>query len=202
MSGVPDRRRPGPRGTLVRGILLLARGRAEGLEQFGYTPQAFLTSLAPLLAVPVAGYLLLALSGGGPHRGEAGALVDLLGTVCALLAPAVLSFELARRWGRQALWLRYATALNWTQWVLPLLTSVLLLGVYPLLAALVSPQIGLGLIGITIAGYALWLHWFIARTGLALDGGRAALLVIVVNLITGLLVLGPRLLALGAGRIG
>lgn len=202
MSGTSDRRRPSQRGNIVLGILLLARGRADGLAQFGYTVQAFLSSLAPLVAFPLVGYLLLALSGGGPHGGEVGALADLLGTVCALLAPAVLSFELARLWRRQALWLRYATALNWSQWAIPVLASVLLLVVYPALASAASPRLAIGVVGIAIGGYALWLHWFIARHGLSLSRWRAALLVFLVNLVTGLLVFGPRLLTLGAGRVG
>lgn len=202
MSGTRERRRPPQAGHIVLGILRLARGRADGLGQFGSTVQAFLSSLAPLVAFPLVGYLLLLMRGGGRHSGELGALADLLGTVCALLAPAVLSFELARLWHRQGLWLRYATALNWTQWAVPVLASGLLLLVYPALAMAASPQLALGVVGILIGGYALWLHWFIARHGLALSSWRAVLLVFVVNLVTGLLVLGPRLLALGAGRAG
>lgn len=204
MSGTPDRRRGPRRSNIVLGMLLLARGKAEGLDQFGYTVQAFLSSLAPLIAVPVVGYLLLAVRGGEPARagGQLGALAELLGTICALLAPAVLSFEMAKLWRRQALWLRYATALNWSQWVIPLLASVLLLVGYPVLATALSDRIALGLVGIAIGGYALWLHWFIARNGLSLSRLRAVALVVVVNVVTGVLVLGPRLLALGAGHPG
>ncbi|MGH7041079.1 MAG: hypothetical protein ACREFY_02970 [Acetobacteraceae bacterium] len=200
MSGAPERRRPARRGNIVLGILRLARGRADGLDQFGYTVQAFLASLAPLVAVPLVGYLLLALQGGAPARGggELGALADLLGTACALLAAPVLSFELATLWRRQALWLRYATALNWTQWAIPVLASVLLTVAYPVLAALLSARWAIGTVGVAIIGYALWLHWFIACHGLSLSRPRAVLLVIVVNVVTGALVLGPRLLALGA----
>ena len=42
------RRQPPVRASIPRGILLLARGRADGLRQFGDTPPAFLASLAPL----------------------------------------------------------------------------------------------------------------------------------------------------------
>ncbi len=204
MSGIPDRRQPPRGGNIVLGMLLLARGKAEGLDQFGYTVQAFLSSLAPLIAVPVVGYLLLAVRGGEPARagGELAALAELLGTICALLAPAVLSFELAKLWQRQVLWLRYATALNWSQWVIPLLASVLLLVGYPLLASALPNQLALGLVGIAIGGYALWLHWFIARHGLSLSRLRAVVLVVAVNIVTGVLVLGPRLLALGTGHTG
>lgn len=202
----PERRRPVRRGNVLLGVALLARGRADGLHQFGYTVQAFLSSLAPLVAFPLVGYILVAVQGAGSasgqEPGEFGALADLFGALCALLAPAVLSFELARLWRREALWLRYATALNWTQWAIPVLFSVLLLLVYPVLAASVSVRVALGVTGLAIGGYALWLHWFIARHGLALSRLRAVLLVVIVNLATAVLVFGPRLLMLGNGHIG
>ena len=196
MSGRLRGQRPGAQ-TILRGVLLLARGRAEGLRQFGDTPQAFLASLAPLIAFPLVGYLLLAAGGHG-----AAAIAGLLGTLCALLAPPVISFELARWWGRQELWLRYATAVNWCQWAIPLLASALLLVVYPVLAQLLSDNAAGVAVIAAIAAYALWLHWFLARHALALSGARAALLVGLVNLGTALLVLGPRLLSLGAGHAG
>ena len=196
MSGRLRGQRPGAQ-TILRGVLLLARGRAEGLRQFGDTPQAFLASLAPLIAFPLVGYLLLAAGGHGTA-----AIAGLLGTLCALLAPPVISFELARWWGRQHLWLRYATAVNWCQWAIPLLASALLLVVYPVLAQLLSDNAAGVAVIAAIAAYALWLHWFLARHALALSGARAALLVGLVNLGTALLVLGPRLLSLGAGHAG
>ncbi|MGC8477614.1 MAG: hypothetical protein ACP5NP_14795, partial [Acetobacteraceae bacterium] len=110
-------------GNIARGVALLAVGRAEGLEQFAGTPQALLSSLAPLLAFPLVGFLLSAI---GRPAGTLPALADLLGAICAALAPPVLSWEFARRWQRTELWLRYATALNWCQWVVPLLAAVLL----------------------------------------------------------------------------
>ena len=200
---------PAPRGNIARGVFLLARGKAEGLGQFAPTRQAFLASLAPMLAFPLVGFLLVLLASATPSTpAGAGAIgplegfTDLIGTLCAVLAPPVLSFELARRWQREALWLRYATALDWVQWVIPVLISVLLIGVYPLLAATLSARVALGLVGLAIVGYALWLHWFVARHGLMLSPGRAALLVFLVNLGTALLAFGPRLLALGSGHSG
>lgn len=202
-------RGPARAGNIARGVFLLARGKAEGLREFAPTPQAFLSSLAPMLALPVVGYLLVLLHDAAPEPHAAGGAIgrlaglgDLLSTLCAVLGPPVLSFELARRWKREALWLRYATALDWTQWAIPALISVLLIGVYPLLAAALPAQLAVGLMALAIGGYALWLHWFVARHGLALSGGRAALLVVLVNLGTALLAFGPRLLVLGRGHIG
>jgi hypothetical protein len=181
MSGRARGQRP-QLGSIVVGIMRLARGRADGLELFDATREAFLISLAPLVAFPMA---LMLLGGGGSN-----ALSYLLATLCALLAPPVLSFELARLWGREAAWLRYATAYNWCRWV-PMFASLLLL-LFGILVGLV-----LGLVG-----YGLWLHWFVARHGLGLSGPRAVVMVLGVNLATGALVLGPRLLALAIGGAG
>ncbi len=179
------------RPNVLRGIVRIARGRADGLDQFAETQQGFLASLAPLIAFPLVGTVLMLLNGGG-----APAITDLLATVAVLLAPPVLSYELARLWGRQACWLRFATAFNWCQWLLPMLASVLLMGLGLLLRTGLSEQTATGALVLGLGGYALWLHWFLARHGLALSPFRAAILVVVVNLGTALLVLAPRLLAL------
>jgi len=190
MSG----RQRGPRGrsgSIVLGIARLARGRADGMQQFGATRDAFLASLAPLIAFPLVGGMLMLLGGGGLT-----ALSDLLATLCALVAPLVLSFEVAHLWRRQQSWLRFATAFNWCQWIIPVVGSVLLL-VFGVLAALGLPRqaartgVVLGLLC-----YALWLHWFLARHGLGLSRLRALLLVFAVNLTTAVLVVGPRMIAL------
>lgn len=187
MSG----RRAAPGNVLV-GIVRVARGRPDGLAQFSATRDAFLASLAPLIAFPLVGGLLMLLGGGGLD-----ALTDLLATLCALLAPPVLSFEVARLWHREDAWLRFATALNWCQWVIPIVGSLFLL-VFGLLstaglpAAIARDGIVLG-----VVGYGLWLHCFLARHALDLSWPRAGLMVLGVNLATLLLVVGPRVLVFG-----
>lgn len=186
------RRQPPVRASIPRGILLLARGRADGLSQFGDTPPAFLASLAPLIAFPLVGAGLMLAQGDGLP-----ALTALLSTFCALLAPPVLSHELARVWRREEQWLLFATAFNWCQWAIPVLAAVLLTLAYPALAAAMSTETA-GIVTIAaIASYALWLHWFLARHALMISGLRAALLVLLVNTGTVALVLGPRLLVAG-----
>lgn len=187
-------RRQGPaRPSILVGILRVARGRADGLMQFGDTPQAFLASLAPLIAFPLVGGMLMLAGGGGWA-----ALSDLLATLCALLAPPVLSYEPARFWHRETRWLRFATALNWCQWALPAVASLLLIIVYPVLAGAISERFAAVAVIAALACYALWLHWFLARHGLEISIARAALLVLLINLGTVLLVLGPQLLATGS----
>jgi hypothetical protein len=188
MSGQASGRRPPP-GSIVLGVIRLARGRADGIRQFGATRDAFLASLAPLVAFPLVGGVLMLLGGGGLT-----ALSDLLATLCALVAPPVLSFEIARLWGRQAAWLRFATAFNWCQWVIPVIGGVLLM-VLAILATLGLPR-GVARAGFVLGliSYGLWLHWFLVRHGLGLSRVRAGLLVFGVNCATVLLVLGPRVL--------
>ena len=180
-----------PAPSILRGIVRVARGRADGIDQFAGTEQGFLASLAPLVAFPLVGTFLLLLNGQG-----APAITDLLATVAVLLAPPVLSFELARLWDRRARWLRFATAFNWCQWLLPLLASVLLVTLGALLRAGLPEHAATAVLVMGVGGYGLWLHWFLARHGLALSRFRAVLLVAAVNLGTALLVLLPRLLIL------
>jgi hypothetical protein len=186
-------RRPGSSRNALLGIVRVACGRADGLRQFTGTAQAFLASLAPLIAFPLVGGALVLLQGG---RGW-GWATELMATLCALLAPPVLSFELARLWGREADWLCYATAWNWCQWAIPVIATILLVLVFPLLASGMSPSIAAAGVVAALGCYALWLHWFVARHALRLSVLRAALLVLAVNLGTLLLVVGPSLLTTG-----
>jgi hypothetical protein len=178
-----------PRLSILLGIVRLARGRADGLAQFGDTRQAFLASLVPLIAFPVIGETMVALSGQMPS------LSDLLATVCALLGPPVLSFSVARYWGREALWPRFATAFNWCQWAIPAIAFLLLLAI-SLLIALGVPMEAAGHLWIlALAGYGVWLHWFLARRALDLSAIRAVVLVVVVNAATVAMVIGPLVVA-------
>ena len=181
-GGAPARFAP------LRGVLLLARGRAEGLMLFRATPEGFLASLAPLLAVPLAGAALLLLGG---WAGPAVALVLI--ALTAQLAPPVLSHALARRWGREAGWLRYATAYNWCQWAVLAAMVLLLMVLGAVTGTPPSAVVGSRVFGWAAGGYGMWLHWVLARHGLGLSTGRAALLVLLVSLGVMALVLGPTL---------
>ena len=85
-------------GTL-RGIFLLATWRREGMANFADTRQGFLNSLAPLLALPLVGFLLLAAQGQ-----FVAALSNLLLAVVVLLGPLMASQAIARWWRRDAGW--------------------------------------------------------------------------------------------------
>jgi hypothetical protein len=180
-----------PRANLLRGVLLLCRGRAAGFAEIGAGAQDFLSSLAPMIAFPLVGTLLMLST--GQYREAA---TDFAAAICAVLAPPVLSHALARRWGREDRWFRFATAFNWCQWVLPLLVSVLIILSGVLVQAGLSMMAAIVVLGCILLAYAFWLHWFLARHGLDLPAGRAAVLVVLVNLGTIILVAGPQLVQL------
>jgi hypothetical protein len=196
-------RRPAgtPRANIVRGVWRVASGRADGLAQFGHTPQAFLASLAPLIAFPLVLAGLVAAEGGGLAP-----LYRLLATACLLLAPPVLSHALARFWGREPFWLHFATAFNWCQWAIPVAASLVFLLVDALMALGLPRETAGLLMPYALTAYALWLHWFLMRHGLQVSGLRAVVGTMLVNIGTGLLFVGPGLIRLlldggqGGGR--
>jgi hypothetical protein len=175
---------------VLRGVGLIARGRASGLNCFRDTPQAFLASLAPGVGILVAS-VVEGLAEGNAAR----AMADIPGTLCVLLAPSVLSYEVARFWGREAFWNRYIVAFNWCQWLLPVIAFMLLVCLSAARSVGVTPETGLPVLVVCLAGYALWLNWFIARHGLALSGWRAAGLVAAVNAGIMAIVFGPTLVS-------
>jgi len=149
---------------ILHGIYLLATGRSRGLEKFGAGRRDFLISLYMLLGVPI----LAALVTIGQY-GMAPAVGLALVLTCALMAPPVISHALARLWGREVLWPRFATAFNWSR------AGELLLG------------------GMSI--YSLWLEWFIARHGLQISVARAVISVLAINGTTFLLLGIPSVVA-------
>lgn len=170
----------------LRGTARLAWGRMDGLQAFGSTPDAVLASLVPLLAVPFAGALWALL-----HGQVARALTAVGFTITAQLAPLVLSHALARLWGREEGWLRYATAYNWLQWAI--LAVALVLPV--LLEGFGLPdRTAIQVYAFLLLGYVLWLNGRLARHGLGLSWPRSVLLVAAVLLGSTLLAIGPLLL--------
>lgn len=176
--------------SILHGIVRLARLRSDGFSAFAASTQALLNSIAPLLAFPLVGGLIEIANGQ-----LAMAMTDMLSTVIALLTPLVVSEFLATRWGRHDHWMRYAVASTWSQWTLPMLLMVMVLCLWTL--ASVGFPIGNGIVGICVLGlviYGIALHWFLARAGLGLSRGKATLLVLTADLMTGVLVLAPRFL--------
>jgi hypothetical protein len=186
----------GGAGVLL-GLTRLARFDRRGFAAFADDRDAFLASLAPLLAFPLVGAGIAVLNDEGMKAAS-----ELGPTLCALLAPPVLSHLFAKRWGREEQWLRYATAFNWCQWAIPLVASILVLLAFALsLFGVPGRLAGLGAMGGLLA-YALALHWFLAHKGLSLSSWRSVGVVIGTNLGTAVLVLVPRLALVMTGLDG
>lgn len=152
----------------LRGLLRLGLGRADGVRDFGEDRDAYLASLAPFVALTAVAALITAL-GGQPHQG----LALLLRQISALLAPAVLAELFCRLWRRP--WLRYATIVNWSNWLQLLVATVL----YIVLRWAVVGAVPAGFaMAMTIGGilYLLAFQWFVARVALGISHGRVALL--------------------------
>ena len=184
---------PAAKRNVALGILRLARGRADGMAQFAGTPQAVLSALAPLVAMMIVA-LAVALLGAAPP-----ALRDtLVAGGVGLLAQLVLSYEVAQRWGRGAEWFRFAAAFCWCQWAAPLAMAVLIVVMSLMLAAGLPEELTARAGLLALLGYGLWLHWFLARQGLALSRLRALALVLMVDVAAAVLINLPEWLT-GAG---
>ena len=176
---------------MLLGVARLVRFRADGWPLIAGTRQAFMNSLPPLLAFPVLSSLWTALRGGAVALG----LVDLLATLVALLAPAVLSEMLARRWRCDAGWLRYAVAFNWCQFAVAVGGAAAMFVAAGFLPSGAPRDAAAGMALLATALYALALQWFLVRGGLQLGRLRAAAFTLFVNAGTGILALGPTLIA-------
>jgi hypothetical protein len=177
---------------MLVGLARLARFRADGLNGFEASVPAFLNSLVPLFGFALVGAVMMML-----HGDIIPALDDLLLTTVALLGPLVISEKLAGLWHCGETWLKFAVVLNWCQWTLPVVLFLCLILSGVLVAAGLDEATAVLAAALGVLGYGMSLHWFLARKALGLRGGRAALLVLAMNLGTGLLALGPRLLAGG-----
>ena len=173
---------------VLRGMLQLAIWRRAGIQAFTGNKQAFLNSLAPLLAMPVVGFLLLAVQGR-----LLDAVSNLLLAVVILLAPVAASHLVAKWWRREGLWLRFAVALNWCQWVITAVAMLMMAAAGVAVQAGVPQQIALLVLLVGCLGYAISLQVFLAHIGLAMSRARAIGFVLLFNLAAAVLVLVPAL---------
>jgi hypothetical protein len=174
---------------ILRGLLRLARGRADGIKEFANTKEAFYASLAPLIAFPLVGAGITAANGDVKL-----AAVAFLARLCAVLALPLITFEFARLSGHGANWLRTVAALNWSFWlIVPLLLVAAVFGALLVSAGL--PMIHAESAAVALMGvYLFWLNWFILRTGLQMGGMKAALLAVLNFAAIGICSAGPILL--------
>ena len=160
-------------GQQLMGMLLIARGRREGLGYFRNDSEAVTAAMAPWVALWLVAVLLAAIA----HRGRA--MLPLMAlTACSMLAPPVLTEALSRLWRRRELWPRFAAATFWCEWLMVPVYALALLVAAIVTEAGTPPAVASGVFAMLAVGYWAWLHWFVARHGLRLGRVRAAALVV------------------------
>ncbi|MFT8720108.1 hypothetical protein [Acetobacter sp.] len=161
---------PNPK-SIVEGMTLLACGRAEGIQRFGARVDNLLAALAPGLAMCIVGLLTVAL-----QKQPVLGMVRVELSFCTLLALPVFSHFFAKKWRREELWLRYATAAIWCEWV-TVFVSVAALAMGSVMFSSISGNAGFGTaVVLTSDIYGLWLGTFVAKVGLRISWPKAILL--------------------------
>ncbi len=182
----PPNATPSRMAGVLLGIARVARGRKDGLLQFGETPQALLASMAPLVAFLLVGGALALVSGSRDA-------VEYVAVLAVLwLAPLVVSFEIARYWDRANEWFRFATAFCWCQWAGPMALVAVMLLMALLMAGGLSENAAAGVGLVSLFAYGLWLNWFLARHALGVSPLRAVIMVVGTNAVTTALIALPQ----------
>lgn len=168
-------------GNGLQGALLLARGRAEGLQLVASDEQPAMQAAArsfwaAALCLPAFVCLQLidlAQDPRLPPHFAHGLALQLLGYAVDWAGFALLSRWVVRTMGRLGAWPRFIAAWNWCNVVQYML----------LVAASLPPLLGMPVeIGETAwlvaTGWALWIEWYATRVALGVGGLQAAGLVL------------------------
>jgi len=158
---------------ILRGLWRLAIGDKGGMAEFGPTTDDFYASLAPLIALPLAESLMMTALGEWRM-----ALLGFLALLDGTLLVPVLVYEFACHYKCRDYWLRTATALNWSFWMLlPAAFAATLMSALAEnigLTSAISTTAILGFAGV----YMLVYRWFVLRSGLGVTGARAVIILL------------------------
>ena len=155
----------------LHGAGRLARRDQSGFTCMNGTLEGFWQSFAAAVLVYPAFLILVATGPGGARVGEPSFLtVETIAYVIGWFAFPLVMFHLTDMLGRGDRFLTYIVAINWCNVIQAwLMASVALIGVINVL-----PE---GLTRFLAAAAFLWtltFHWFVTRTGLAVNGFVAA----------------------------
>lgn len=152
----------------MRGALLLARGRAEGMKVVEPGALGALHSFWAMAAC------LLILSLLPLADGEAGFLpASLAAYGVGWLAFAVLSHRIAGALGAGERWFEFITVWNWCSVVQQGLVAA---GNLPALLGAPDPASAAAVL--VVVGWAIWLEWYATRVALGIGGLAAAAFVL------------------------
>jgi hypothetical protein len=177
---------------ILRGLWRLAKGERAGIAEFGSNLDHFYASFGPLIGIPLALALVMAVQGDWQP-----ALVGFLSNLVGVLLLPVLIYEFSRLFKRQDLWMRTATALNWSFLMIfpAFAVAVLVSGVLARcgLAETAAAMLTLALLG----AYLLWYRLFALAAGLGLSLWQAGLVMLVSSVGVGIVTLAPIAFGLG-----
>lgn len=177
---------------IMRGLWRLAKCERAGITEFGGELDHFYTSLAPLIGIPLAMAMVVALHGDWQQ-----ALLGFLVRLATVLLLPLAVYEFSRLFGRERYWLRTATVLNWSFWVM--LPAVF---VAALIAAILAKcgldmglaqGLGLGLMGL----YLLWYRLFALTAGLGVKFWQAGVILLVSSIAMACIAIAPDIFKLG-----
>lgn len=177
---------------IMRGLWRLAKCERAGITEFGTDLDHFYTSLAPLIGIPLALAMVMALHGAWQQ-----AVVGFLACLGTVLLLPLAVYEFSRLFGREKFWLRTATALNWSFWMK--FPAVFIAAVF----AVILVKCGLGMtsaqgLAVALTGlYLLWYRLFALAAGLGLNFWQAGGILLVSSLVIGGLTLLPFYFGLG-----
>ncbi|AHJ62473.1 Hypothetical protein GbCGDNIH3_0688 [Granulibacter bethesdensis] len=175
---------------VLRGLVRLARFDRRGLSDFGSGIEALLGALAPVIGCALAVSLLLVFN----HASRAG-LAYMLQSIVLLLTPLLVSDILAHFWNRRPEWGLYATVLIWSQWIALFAGMLLLLAAQVMVSAGLQQEDAVAVLVVLLAVYGIALQCFLARVSLNISALRIIVLIVLTNLGTAVLALGPAQLA-------
>jgi len=171
----------------LAGALRLAAGGRDGLAAFEATPRGFWHSFtAALLGAPLLAVLKLAAMPGIVDRAASPARVvaaEAIGYVVGWVLFPLVMLRLADAIDRGGQVLLFLVAWNWAN----LVQATVQVPVALLVMTGLLPDLLADLVALAVIGWALWYEWFVARHGLAVTAGQAALIVLL-DLLLGLLV--------------
>jgi hypothetical protein len=177
---------------MLRGLWRLAKGERAGIGEFGGELDHFYASLAPLIGIPLAVALLMALQGEWQL-----ALFLFLSSLAGTLLLPVAVYEFARLFGREQYWLRTATALNWSIWmVVPALFAAIFISTITVECGLAQEFASALAMALTLL-YLFWYRLFALSAGLGVRYWQAGLILLVSFLVMVTFTVLPTLFHLG-----
>ncbi|CAK7192961.1 hypothetical protein COMNV_01171 [Commensalibacter sp. Nvir] len=180
-SSEPSMQRTEQIKNVFRGMILLGKGRAEGINLFINSSESLLNALAPWIAFSFVTNILIPLSSYNVQTSKT-LLLNLgffLVNLCDVIVSIVIVQWYANFWQKGNVWKRAGTAMLWCSWLpiidflfFVMLATILFLSSLKILTAFML------IIAISCIVYTIWLMWFSIMHGLQIRKKQSVLVVL------------------------